>query len=479
MTSSFTLPAFEQMAAIDTTSFTTLQRRCSDNLSGYLQIMSLIINFFDTTELRNSFVTVYSNYMAYKCVVRTASADNRHEYVEEIRFFLPADNILFRVLEIEGVFYTRRSDKVQTFLEMCVAFLERNLQINGIITELWEPIPLIIFESVGNRDEDYFTVCAQTGTIPGLLNERSEIDRLFESWRSRFIDDMYAPTHKHTVKISTEPFDITEENKEEKNECNICYGAESMYVCVDCKYPMCKECLKHVLKTTGKCPCCQREDGTFQVHIVRRSDSFKELVDDLNFDLDEQVNNQNNKYTPEQINEEVDEDLRTPTNAQAPPTNTDIQLNEPLNDYTDEEEGNHVIDDEEDFLPSIYDAPELIRAERTIRGNRLRRDANMVRAGVMGISADTFTLFSNFMRGRPLQEQQTGTTNAERPPERPMRPPRPDEVIYRSRTYRPAPGQPRPTAMYYPQVIAMIHSNRNNNTDNGSNNDREHFNDVD
>ena len=406
MTSSFTLPTFEQMSAVNTSNFTLLQRRCSDNLRGHLEIMQLIINFFDTPALRDQFITVYSNYMAFKCVVRTSSATDRREYVEEIRFLLPADNLLFRVLEVENVFYARRSDRVQTFLEICVGFLERNLTINGIITELWEPIPLPLFEQLGCPN-DYLTLCVHTGTIPGLMNERSEVDRLFENWRSRFIDEMYAPTHKHTVKISSEPFEITDENKDDKNECNICYASQSLYVCVDCKYPMCKECLKHVLKTTGKCPCCQREGAEFSVHVVHRGESFKELVDDLNFDLDDQqLIEIPCKFTPEQINEEVDDDLHGPHNTPNGPPNSDIQLNEPLNDP---EDSSYDADDEP--IGSIYDAPELIRAERALRHQR-RFSPDHPRRMFTGAGAPQVT--ARIVIGQPLRT-----------------PPRPDQIVYR------------------------------------------------
>lgn len=407
MTSSFTLPSFEQMSAIDTSNFTSLQCRCRDNLRGHLEIMSLVINFFDTPQLRDQFITVYSNYMAFKCVIRTSTPDNRREYVEEIRFFLPADNILFRVLEVENVFYARRSERVQTFIEICVGFLERNLNINGIITELWEPIPLLLFEQLGSHN-DYLTLCVHTGTIPGLLNERSEVDRLFENWRSRFIDEMYAPTHKHTVTISPDPFEITDENKDDKNECNICYASPSLYVCVDCKYPMCKECLKHVLKTTGKCPCCQREGSSFSVHVVHRGESFKELVDDLNFDLDDQqLIELPCKFTPEQINEEVDDDLHGPQNSDAP-ANTEIHLNEPLNDDSE-------YDTDNEPMPSIYDAPELIRAERALRHQR-RFSPDHPRHLFTGANVT-----ARIALGQPIQ------------------PPRPDQIVYRvpSQPYRP------------------------------------------
>lgn len=127
---------------------------------------------------------------------------------------------------------------------------------------------------------------------------------------------------------------------------------------------MCKDCLKHILKTTGKCPCCQRADDDFQVHIVRRGDAFKELVDDLNFDLDDnQCVEIPCKFTPEQINEEVDDDLDHPEEPEPSQRPAELRLTDPFNDPDS---------DEDEPMQSIYDSPELNRTERTLRRSARR-----------------------------------------------------------------------------------------------------------
>lgn len=341
MLSSFQLPALDVMARLDTSNFTFMQTNCSEMLRERLRITSLVVTFFDTEEIMKTFTEQYSNWMASKCIVKRTDSHGRT--IEEIRFILHIDNRdghLQEFAELREILYSRRSLNSLTFIELGVVFMERNLRENGIITEAWETISPQAFERYGARGDYFSDVVSTDGTISPYF-ESGTADRVFNAYCEHLIEHTFSTNHQHTVKINSDKFVITPENKEESNECKLCYADQSVYVCNDCKYPMCKECLKHILKSNGKCPCCRREgdEDDFTVQIVlRKEDMEPELIDDLNFDYEDKPITNSSEFTPEQINEEIDAEIngRVTIPASIP---TSITLSSPLND------------DEEDYTP--------------------------------------------------------------------------------------------------------------------------------
>lgn len=309
-------------------------------LIAHLRNLPVLVNFFETDEIRDNFISVFSRYMAYRCCVRSTGPYRGNN--EEIRFFLPAGNELLEALHVDNVMYTLRSVNPQTFINVCTAFVERNIREFGLMTELWTPIPLSVFELLADP-ADTIALCVSVGNNPDVLSRFGETDRWFESWRRQIVSETYAQNNQHTVVIDSEPFLLTDDNKDDINECKLCFD-ESIYVCKDCKYPMCKTCLKHLLKSTGLCPSCRRSNITVQV--ISRSEKNKELIDDLNFDYDhaacEEAPTQSHRhFTPEQINEEIDYEINHPDGEQG-----DIELQDHLNDYDDDEDNYR---EEEDY----------------------------------------------------------------------------------------------------------------------------------
>lgn len=317
------------MHRLDNSTFSVFQMTARDDLAGRLREHNTVRTFFDTEEIKEDFINAFSNFMANRCIVRHAGPGFASgHYQEEIRFFLPAHNILLSLMELENVLYVRHSKHVFTFTSLCMVFIERNLPQFGIITELWEEIPFELFESIGHHG-DSIALCVAVDQTIGLGRDR-ESDRLFEEYRQNIIDEKFDTNKQFRINIDPEPFMITDENKEDMNECKLCCGDESLYVCKECKYPMCKECLKHILKSSGECPCC-RQVKDFCVHVVHRKVEDKPLIDDLNFDLEGHETTSSRQFKPEEINEEIDAEINAPQENTDPHAH-DIQLTGSLND---------------------------------------------------------------------------------------------------------------------------------------------------
>lgn len=353
MSNSFALPTLTAMKSIDTTHFTEFQTRCSNNLFEHLKIHRMIIDMFDSEEIRDDFLSTFSLYMAYKCVVRRLDPQTRG-FVNEVIFMLPSSDMHLTLTNLENVFYCRRSTSITTFMFVCTSFVEFNIRQNGIFTELWTPIPVGFFESVGNPDNDSFALrLGSEIRVERLVNDRqlTEANNMFEHYRADLIERHFAQNKCNRIQILPERFEITKENAEEMNSCLLCCTYMSNYICNDCKYPMCKDCLKRLLKSTGECPGCRRKDTSFVVRIVDRSEEFNILVDDLNGDVEEHqapaLNADGQPFTLEQINEEVYAEQHPPRNS----SNSNIHLHHDDSEDSDNDDS----DDDEVIDPVIED----------------------------------------------------------------------------------------------------------------------------
>lgn len=387
MSNSFALPTLTAMKSIDTTHFTEFQTRCSNNLFEHLKIHRMIIDMFDSEEIRDDFLSTFSLYMAYKCVIRRLDAHSR-TFVNEVIFMLPSTDMHLTLTNLENVFYCRRSTSINTFMFVCTSFVEFNIRQNGIFTELWTPIPVGFFESVGNPDNDSFALrLGSEIRVERLVNDRqlTEANNMFEHYRADLIERHFAQNKCNRIQILPERFEITKENAEESNSCLLCCTYMSNYVCNDCKYPMCKDCLKRLLKSTGECPGCRRKDNSFVVRIVDRSEEFNILVDDLNGDVEEHqsapLNADGQPFTLEQINEEVYAEQHPPRDS----NNRNIHLHhddseDSDDDDTDDEVIDPVIEDEHDD-----DNRETFRFNREAAENELDRISQILTTLIPGV----------------------------------------------------------------------------------------------
>lgn len=354
---SFTLPAYESMRLVDINRLTEFQHTCSERLAAHLHTLAFLLNFFDTPAIRDEFITIYSNYMADHNIVRRVTHPLFQPFStnqeEEIRFTMSLTEQQLRdqlhiqntQLQNNTLVITRRSHSDLTFIYICTAFVEHNMPQFGIITELWEPFNIELFENLGSHN-DTINLGIGISQTPEILSRFGETDRIFESYRQHLVEETYRPNKQHKVKIDANKFIINDENKDDYTECKLCYGDEPLYVCTACKYPMCKECLKQILKTTGLCPSCRAKNLT--VCVIQRDTMNKELIDDINFDYENTSAEKECKYTPEQINEELNDEIHGNKNRNEP---GEIPLPDLVNDVhvsSDDEETDSDDDNDED-----------------------------------------------------------------------------------------------------------------------------------
>lgn len=397
MTNSFQLPSFDRMKSIDLNTFTPFQLQASMELNNSLHEHPLVSTFFDTDDIRDEFISVYSNYMAYKTIVKRAVGNG--DSIEEIRFCIPANNILAVLMEINCIYFMRYSRSINTFVALSTVFVERNIRETGIMTEMWREIDMGAFESSGDAHDG---ICLCTVIDQQVVFGASrESDRLFEEYRQDIINEHFRTNKQHNVIVDSTEIEINETNKDDLDECKICYGAESSYVCKDCKFPLCKNCLKHILKSTGECACCRKKDG-FAVCVLKRKETEHELIDDLNFERpEEQSTPKGKQFALNEINQEIDYEINGPKDGD----NYDIELQESLNRDEDDD------DDDEDRYRDYRDDYE--EDEDPLRNNQTLLSVNEATHRLRSIRPHRFGI-SAFMNRHPNPDGLDASTRIRR-----------------------------------------------------------------
>lgn len=337
----FTLPAFDIIEdLLYQYELTDGQYLCSDHLYGCLEHNQFIINYFNSNDVDvvfEQFISACSRYISYLCV----SPDSTNQNLK-IKFSYKADQ-QFNHLGIQCIYYVRESRSMTTFVELSLAFITKNVIDYGINTQQWKSISLHDFEYFGCQEDIVtidFGLSTQNQQFRRLADIRNEVrernqmrfnamrnvnrppqrvittnedsyqsilDQLFYDHSRNLINNKFSRQNKHKVIIDQEKFKITDENKEEMLECQLCCSEKTLYVCSKCKYPMCKTCLKHILVTSGECPCCREKNMKVQIvesGNVEGNVNVEETIDET---VDENVNEDVNENVSENVNENVNE----------------------------------------------------------------------------------------------------------------------------------------------------------------------------
>ena len=162
----------------------------------------------------------------------------------------------------EMIYITNNSGVI---IEILTFHLFNNFFEFGTSTENWYPITEDIIIEFGYN---YGIIVPSS-----IINIRNGINdmllRSFEENREETIDKIYGEHQNHKL-IFSELNSI--KRNEDIDECKLCYE-KADYVCEQCKYPLCSECIMHLKKSTNKCPACQSfpvklqrvENGNFKI----------------------------------------------------------------------------------------------------------------------------------------------------------------------------------------------------------------------
>lgn len=163
--------------------------------------------------------------------------------------------------DVETIFLLTRS--VQTITRLLYVHITYNLTMNGVFTEYWTNIrPAVAFSVANGRDIFIHTELT-------LDNYQAALDESFEEAREHTIDQIYSTHHDHILHFSSE----TEvERTNDNTDCNLCYSSAD-YICEECKYPLCAECVRRIKTSNNTCPSCRHhpivlrriKDGNFTV----------------------------------------------------------------------------------------------------------------------------------------------------------------------------------------------------------------------
>lgn len=141
------------------------------------------------------------------------------------------------------------TDDAGAVIEILYNHIIKNLTQCGIYTECWDHVdPLLLLTSGTRRG-----IIIPTALDDGSFEYQRVADASFESARQKLVNDTFNP--KDTVNHEFQTIG-SEARTSDNAECGICCG-EATFVCADCKYSMCNECIERFKHSTGQCPCCQ------------------------------------------------------------------------------------------------------------------------------------------------------------------------------------------------------------------------------
>lgn len=163
--------------------------------------------------------------------------------------------------ESETMFLLTRMSR--TIVNIVYITIMQNLCSNGIFTEYWTGPSRNVALSVAGP----FDVFIHTELT---FDEYQDVlDRSFQSASAETQERLYGEHHHHKLHFTDdEPVERTEENK----ECDLCCE-KSDYICCNCKYPLCSNCIRRLGKSTNQCPSCRElpmrmrriKDGDFSI----------------------------------------------------------------------------------------------------------------------------------------------------------------------------------------------------------------------
>ena len=140
----------------------------------------------------------------------------------------------------------RINSQPKSLIDLTAYFIATNIETYGIFTELYEQPTYTAFMTVSSQYDELMIIRDNT------YEEADTYDRLFEENRQETLDKVFAENKNNKLIYN----DKKELGNDDNNECKLCYG-NSTFVCSNCHYPLCSDCIEHIRKSTGKCPCCQ------------------------------------------------------------------------------------------------------------------------------------------------------------------------------------------------------------------------------
>jgi len=142
-----------------------------------------------------------------------------------------------------------------SIMEMHEKILNKYSQPNeNLLKELWGF--LILSGHINSRKEalkdlvDYFKM---NGFVKDTINEK-EVDEwfLFE------LGDLQKRYRWLNTTIESKTEEITDQEKNEKKQCPICYQEYTDVVKTPCDHIFCKNCISSWIETNHTCPCCRK-----------------------------------------------------------------------------------------------------------------------------------------------------------------------------------------------------------------------------
>lgn len=257
------------------------------------------------------------------------------EYKYVAYFMCPADPLLTRMCGYDDeVYYIRESERIDMFVYFGLLIFKRELNIHRMNIHRWSTT--ICAQTLFS---DYLTIDAEADrfgiavgpdaprnteisthtrrmiefvhnywNIMHILNVRmdeivyrvlsfyldehnidptdDQFDRLYDDYHDEIISRVLLDSiHLHQVKIADEWTVITEFNTNELGTCELCCDKPTNYICKGCRYPMCVDCLKKVLRGNGKCPCCRSDKDFTVIETILNKDVGTRKHRDINSEI--------------------------------------------------------------------------------------------------------------------------------------------------------------------------------------------------
>lgn len=147
--------------------------------------------------------------------------------------------------------FTNNVDSVKKYI---ISYITRNSQSFGCFVALWDkPSMYDIFSAKDDEDQIYPVDDGMLTQVHDDTVLNDVADASFEQSRQDSLNQTFGEHNDHELKFITHAI---RPRDEDNCQCLLCYE-KSDYVCYDCFYPLCKNCILRLKHSTNKCPQCQ------------------------------------------------------------------------------------------------------------------------------------------------------------------------------------------------------------------------------
>lgn len=238
--------------------------------------------------------------------------------------------------ENETIFLLTRS--TETITRLIYVHIVFNLSMNGVFTEYWENIrPAVAFSVAGGRDVFIHTEMT-------LDNYQEALDRSFEEAREHTLHEIYDVKHNHILHFSDKKqVPRTDEN----NDCQLCY-LKADYICEECKYALCSDCIRRIKTSNNTCPCCRHHPIVLQ-RIAEGNFEIESEPNDVEDETNSQSTNDENQSNSDNVSNSqstVDETIDECDNSE--PNDTSHNEDSTLQSTNDIDNDKHTSNDVSD-----------------------------------------------------------------------------------------------------------------------------------